>query len=405
MTLLDKSIRSGQIRENPYPVYTQLRKTEAIAWSDVWGCWVLTRYADVSAVLQDTQRFTSAGRVVNAIRREFQAESFEKVRPLVDHYSRGLINSDPPDHTRMRRLVQAGFSPRMLEPLRPRIQQIVDGLLDRIESAGQLDVIADLSYPLPITVIAELMGIPSDMRDQFKAWSIGIIEFMATPRPPLDVAMRSQKSLVELREYFKTVFAERRARPKEDLISALVQASFEGEKLTVEEMLSTCVTILIGGHETTTSLIASGVWLLLKRPDVLAKLREQPSLMPSAVEEFLRYEPPFQRIIRVATEDLEIRGQAIKNGQTVMLLIGSANRDEDIFESPEDLNIARTPNRHLSFGYGVHFCLGAGLTRIEAPIAINSLLLRMPRLRLSTEAAQWDDGMVRCLASLPVQFG
>lgn len=405
MNPIDTAIQSGQIRDDPYPLYARLRRDHPIVWSDAWRCWVLSRYDDVAAVMQDARRFTNAGRVVSAIRREFKGNDLEQVRPLVDHYSLGLINSDPPDHTRMRRLVQNGFVPRVVDALKPHIQQIVDDLLDRAQrSGGQMDVVRDLSYPLPIQVIAELMGIPLDMRDQFKAWSVQIIEFQATPRPPLEVALRSQKALLELRAFFKEIFEERRRSPRSDLISILVQASFEGEKLTLDELLNTCVTILIGGHETTTSLIASGVWLILTHPDVRRQITEEPSLASSAVEEFLRYEPPFQRIIRIATEDLALAGTSISRGQTVMLLIGSANRDQRVFESPEALNIRRSPNRHLSFGYGVHFCLGAGLARAEAPIAIGTLLRRFPNLRLDVGPPQWHDGMVRCLTRVSLAF-
>lgn len=400
----DDAVKSGQLRDNPYPVYDWLREQSPICWSQQWNSWVLSRYADVAAVTQDSARFTSVGRVVNEIRRLFSDQQLERVELLMQHYSVGLINSDPPVHTCQRKLVQSTFVPRVLERLRPFIQRIVDELLDQVQAKGRIEVIRDLSFPLPITVIAELLGIPVEMRGQFKAWSTGIIQFMATPRPSLEIAERSQSALKELREYFKNVFRDRHAHPRDDLISALVAASVEGHKLTDDELLSTCVTILIGGHETTTSLIASGLWLLASRPELQGQLIADPMLAASAVEEFLRYEPPFQRIIRVTNEDVEFYGKTILRGQTVVLLIGAANRDPRAFALPEVLDIRRAPNRHLSFGYGAHFCLGAALARLEATIAINTGLRRMPSLSLDSMAVEWHDGMVRSLKELPLRF-
>ncbi len=400
----DEAVNNGQLRDNPYPVYHWLREQSPICWSQQWNSWLLSRYADVAAVMQESARFTSAGRVVNEIRRLFSNQQLGRVELLVRHYSLGLINSDPPDHTRQRKLVQNTFVPRVLERLRPFIQRIVEELLDQVQAKGRIETIRDLSFPLPITVIAELLGIPVKMREQFKTWSNGIIQFMATPRPSLEVAEKSQNALRELREYFKDVFRDRHAHPRDDLISALVAASFEGDRLTEDELLSTCVTILIGGHETTTSLIASGLWLLVSRPKVQRQLIADSLLASSAVEEFLRYEPPFQRIIRVANEDVEFHGRKVHRGQTVVLLIGAANRDSRAFESPEILDIRRVPNRHLSFGYGAHFCLGAALARLETTIAVSTILRRMPSLCLDDMAVEWHDGMVRSLKELRLRF-
>ena len=402
---LDEAIAAGQMSRDPYPVYQKLRADHPVCRSERWDCWVLSRHADISAVLQDTKRFSNTARVVNGIRRSFPGESANQLKPIVDHYSKGLINCDPPDHTRTRKMVQATFSPRTVDRLRPHVDSIISELLDRVQSSGKMDVIRDLAYPLPVRVIAELMGIPVEMQDQFKAWSCGTIEFQATPRPTLEVALRSQSQLMELRNYFRSVFAERRKEPREDLISELVNQHLDNQKLSEEELLSACVSILIGGHETTTTLIASGMWLLLNHPQAMRELRDDPSLGLSAMDEFLRFEPPFQRIVRVAMCDMDYQGQPIRQGQTVMLLIGSANRDEAVFPNPEKFDIRRSPNKHVSFGYGVHYCLGAGLAKIEVPAAINALLKRMPNLRLDQEAElKWADGMVRTLTRLPVQF-
>lgn len=404
MNFLDDAIRSGAMRDNPYPVYARLRSEAPLFHSECWDCAVLSRYEDVTAALQNPAQFSSVGRVVNAMRRRFSPTALDDVGPLVQNYSRGLINSDPPDHARMRRLVQSAFVPRVLERLRPQVQAITDELLDRVEPKSKLDIVRDLAFPLPITVIAELLGVPPQMREQFKAWSGGIVEFMATPNPSIETAKRSQRALLELHQFLREVFTQRRREPREDLITALVQASFEGDKLSEEELLSTCTTILIGGHETTTSLLASGVWLLLHHPQALEQLRAAPEGMTVAVEEFLRFEPPFQRILRVAKGDIELHGQTIADGQSVMLLLGAANRDENIFPKAETLDIQRAPNRHIAFGYGIHFCLGAALARLEAPIALNTLLRRAPNLAMAGSNIAWHDGMVRAIPALPVRF-
>ncbi len=401
---LDAILTSPAFNNDPYPLLRRLREEAPVVWSDAWGCWLITRYDDVAAILQDHARFSSFGRVTNVIRRSLTAEELGSLQPLIGHYSRGLINVDPPDHTRIRRLVQQTFLPRTIERLRPHVQEIVDDLLDRVQPSGRMEVVGDLTYPLPVTVIAELMGIPPADRDRFKAWSGQIVAFQATPRMSADVVRRSQQALLELRSYFGDICARRRAEPRDDLITLLVQAEDAGDRLSEEELLSTCVSILIGGHETTTNLIASALWLLLTHPAQMRALRDDPALIGTAVEEFLRYESPLQRLGRVATRDVEMHGCRIASGQTVLLMIGAANRDATQFPDPDRLDLCRQPNRHVAFGYGVHFCLGAGLARLEAPIAINTVLRRMPGLAADTDALQWSPGVFRAPEALPVTF-
>ena len=401
---LDDLLQTSEFEQNPYPVYHELRERDPVYWSDLWGCWVLTRYDDVVSTMLDHKRFSSKGRFTRVIEGELPEPVLEKIAPLIRHYSTGLINVDPPDHTRMRALVHKAFSPRVLERLRSHIQEITDELLDEVQQRGEMEVIREFAYPLPVIVIAEMMGVPQEDRDRLKGWSGRIIEFMATPRPTADVMLRSQEALLELREYFRGIYAERRQTPREDLISGLVEAEEAGDKLTEEELLSTCVTILIGGHETTTNLISSGLHALLQHPDVLLKLKRDPSLIETAVEEFLRYEGPFQRNRRVVMEDVELRGRRIRKGQLVLQFVGAANRDPEEFPDPDRLDIERKPNRHVAFGYGVHFCLGAALSRIEAPIAINTILRRMPDLKLASESIVWNNAVFRGLEALPVAF-
>jgi len=404
-TEVDNLLGSREFAQNPYPLYHQLRSSAPVCWTGLWGCWLVTRYDHVTAILQDQQRFSSMGRVTNVLKRELKPPFLAQAQPLIDHYSKGLINVDPPDHTRLRRLAQKAFLPRTLERLRPRVEQVANELLDQVESSGGMDVVRDFAYPLPITVIAELLGVPAAHRENLKHWSGAILEFQAVPRAVAEVILRSQKALLELRAYFREIFAERRRDPREDLITALVQAEEQGDRLTEEELLSTCVSILIGGHETTTSLLTSATWLLLTHPESLNKLRETPSLLPGAVEEFLRYESPFQRLTRVATQDVEIEGQAIRQGQTVMCLLGAANRDPKQFPDPDCFDIQRAPNKHLAFAHGIHFCLGAALARLEAPIALGVLFRRMPGLNLTPHPPEWSMGVLRALRALPVRFG
>jgi cytochrome P450 len=401
---LDTAIADGTIRQNPYPVYSVLRRDDPLCWSEQWGCWVVSRHNDITMLFKDTQHASNAGRVVHAIKNSYSEDDRKRLQPLIDHYSQGLINVDPPDHTRLRRLVQKAFTPRTLDRLRPRIDVIVQELLDNAASKKNIELIHDFAYLLPVTIIAELLGIPSKMHAQFKAWSQGIVAFMATPRPDVDVALSSQKALLELKEYFKEVFAECRKQPREDLISDLVNVHLGNESLTEEELLSTCVTMLIGGHETTTSLLASAMHLIVTKPQLADTLRREPDLMPSAVEEFLRYEPPFQRILRIVREPLELHGKMLEPGDTLMLLLGSANRDPEVFPEPDVFDPRRSPNRHLSFGHSVHFCLGAALARLETPIALSMMMDRFPEASLAVDSVTWQDGMIRCVAALPLNL-
>jgi cytochrome P450 len=402
--LLDNAFKSGLLERDPTSVYQQIRATgERSFRSVVWGAPVLHRYSDVAGALRDPVRFSNYGRVVNHLKINFPAAAKHELRPLVDHYTNGLINSDPPEHTRLRRLIQSAFLPRTLERLRERVDAVCVELLDNAGQRGTIDWVQDFAFQLPVTMIAELLGIPQDMREQFKDWSVRTTEFMATPNPSLEVMLRSQTALLELRAYFSSVCAERLQQKGEDLISLLVHAEVDGDRLTEDEVLGTCVTLLIGGHETTTSLLTSAVWLIGENPQVRQLLKQNPDKIPSAVEEILRYSPPFHRILRVATCDMDYAGISIKAGETVVLLLGAANRDPETFADPDVLNVERSPNRHVSFGYGIHHCLGAGLARMEAPAALTHLMRRFPDFKAVTQTPDWHDGMVRSIRKWEVQ--
>ena len=398
----DGELEAGSFDDDPYPVYDMLRAAAPVYRSEAVGAWLLTRYDDVSSTLRDPARFSSSGRF-NAVLGGLDAEDRASVRPLEDHFSIGLLASDPPDHTRLRGLINRAFTPRVVEALRPRIETLVEGMIDALLANPEPDLLRDLAYPLPATVIAELLGAPAEDRDAFKVWSDGILAFQGTGRASPGLLRRSQADLLEMRAYLTRLLDERRRTPADDLLSRMVAAEAEGDKLTEGELLTTCVTLLTAGHETTTNLIANGLLTLLRHPGQLALLRGSPELMPSAVEEMLRFESPLQRNPRRMTADVELRGETLQAGDFVFQVLGAANRDPQQFPDPHRFDITRKPNRHLAFAMGIHFCLGAPLARLEASIAIGSVLRRLPALRLASDAVEWHrHGLLRSLKALPV---
>ena len=390
-----------EVRANPYPLYHQLREEEPVHWSELLEAWVLTRYDDVSALLKDS-RFSADRRKAN---NRFAQEAVKRMQeggPLADATT--MLGADPPEHTRLRGLVSKAFTPRVVEAMRPHIQEIVDSLLDDVQESGRMDIIGDLAYPLPVIVIAEMLGVPPADRDDFKRWSDDIVATLGPLVAP-EVLEQARISIQEMADYFSAVIAERRREPKEDLLSGLIAAEERGEVLSGEELLATCILLLAAGNETTTNLIGNGMLALLRHPEQLEKLRDQPSLTDSAVEEFLRYDGPVQSTARVATEQLEIRGKTIEQAQLVIALLGAANRDPEQFPNPDELDIAREPNQHIAFGQGIHFCIGAPLARMEGQIAFETLLRRMPNPRLETEEQEWGGNFIlRGLKRLPIAF-
>jgi hypothetical protein len=391
--------------DDPYPIYDALRDAAPVYYSQTWRCWVLSSFRDVSAVLLNPKVFSSRGRVTNVIRREFPEDFLAQLKPMMNHYARGIINVDPPEHTRLRKLLQKTFLPRTLERLTPQIHANVAALLDAAEARGDIDLIADLAYPLPVSVIGDLLGVPREDRDKFKRWSQIIMEFQAVPLPTPAAILRSQQGIVELRDYLRHVLERRRADPRDDLISELAHSEIEGDRLSEDELLSTALTLLVAGHETTTNLIGSSVWLLLRHPEHLAALRSDSALMPGIIEEVLRFESPLHRIGRTVLTDAEIGGTTLEQGETVFLLLAAANRDPAQFEEPNRFDPRRSPNRHIAFGHGLHFCLGAALARLEAPIALNAIFSRWPHARLGPDSLSWHSGVMRGLHRLPITTG
>ena len=385
---------------DPYPVYHQLRSADPVHWSDLIGAWILTRYDDVRAVANDP-RFSSVR--AHYFMDQLPEMAQERMRPLGDQLALWLIHLDPPDHTRVRSLVHRAFVPRVVEALRVSIHQIVNELLDGFEEAGAMDVMGDFAYPLTAAVIAELLGIPASDRTQFRKWSDSINGFVGAAHVTTRRAEMAQRSMLELMKYLHDLLEERRRTPRDDFMSRLIAVEEEGDKLNEEELLALCVLLLFAGHETTANFIGNGLLALLRNPDQLESLQRQPALITTAVEELLRYDSSVQRIGRVATEDVNTCGQRIRQGEFIAAMLGAANRDPKHCAKPDQLDIERKHNNHLSFGYGKHYCIGAPLARLESEIAINTILSRFPTLRLGTPEVEWYDNFgQRFLRSLPV---
>ncbi len=380
----------SEVIANPYPYYRRYREEEPVHFSEVLDAWVLTRYEDVDAVLVDHQRFSANRRLTrNRFSQYFMAQQ-EQIGLLARTLT--MLGADPPEHTRLRRLVSKAFTAKAIDALAPRIEELAHSLLDEAEAKarkdGAFDLVALVAYPLPVVVIAEMIGVPPEDREMFKRWSDDVALGLS---PFLTPAQREQvnSSVSEMAMYFADAIRERRLHLREDLISTLVAAREEGQALSDDEVIATLILLLVAGNETTTNFLGGAVLSLLQHPDQLDLLRQQPELMDLAVEELLRWESPAQTTARVALEDVEIGEKEIKAYQLVFAVLAAANRDPEVFPDPERLDITRSPNPHLAFGDGIHFCLGAPLARLESRIALKALLDRFPRLRLAEEKPLW----------------
>jgi cytochrome P450 len=390
---------------DPYPWLHALRARDPVCWDDILGGWVLTRYDDVRTALADPR--LSADRISPAFQRLPRHEQ-ERQAPVYRNLSRWMVFTDPPDHTRLRRLVHRAFTPRRVEALVPRIERLVTELVEAVASEGAADLVADLAYPLPAVVIAEALGVPREDRDRFKGWSDDITGLVFGALDAADRHDRARQGIAELERYLGGLVEERRRERRDDLISALVEAEEDGEALTGVEVTATCTLLLFAGHETTTNLIANGVIALLGHPGELRRLRADPSLARSAVEEVLRYEGPSRAQLRVATEPLVMRGRRIEASQRVYLMLAAANRDPARFDQPDHLRIDRAANDHLAFGYGTHYCIGAALARAEGRLALTALARRLDDLALAVPVADlpWQQTVLsRGVDALPVTFG
>jgi cytochrome P450 len=364
--------------------------------------WFVTRYDDVVALLADNERFVVDPTLVLT---PDELATLNAGGPEPDErVNENLLAKDGDDHRRLRRLVSKAFTPRMVERLRPRIQEIADGLIDRVADRGSMELVDDFAFPLPITVIAELLGIPAEDQDRFRVWSNSFVLPPMTPELQEQLALHTDEFVA----YLDALFAARRAEPTEDLVSALVRAEDEGDHLSENELYSMVVLLIVAGHETTVSLITNAVHALLTHPEQLDALRADPGLLPTAVEELLRFDSPVERTItRWATADVELGGREIARGDLVIAVVGSANRDADQFADAAKLDLGRVDNKHVGFGRGPHFCLGAPLARLETEIALEALLRRLPDLRLAIaeDDLYWRPiPIFRSLAELPIAW-
>lgn len=403
---LEARVGTHEFDVDPIDTLTELRQHDPVHWSDNIGGWLVTRFDDVITTFKKTDPFSNEGRLSKATA-YLPAETRIEFKPFEDHYnSRGLLHVDPPDHTRLRGLVVSAFNPRVVESMRPRIQAIVDELLDRVAPNGGMEVIEDLAWALPSTVLAELLGAPEEARELFKHWVDDILAFQGVNKPTIEVLRCSQDALVAARAYLKDMIEYRRQHPGTDLISHLATAEIDGEKLTEPELLNIGITLMTAGQETTTALVGNSLYLLLSRPELWAALRQDHGLVASAIEEVLRYESPIPRQPRVMKRDAELRGKQLRKGDVVFQMLNAANRDPEHFVEPDTFDIRRRPNRHLGFGLGAHFCVGAPLSRAEGQIVLDTILRRFPNIRLVDQAPDWNTKKrnSRVLKTLHVAF-
>ena len=404
-TLSDPLIKpTTEFFQDPYPILAKLRGEAPIFWSEKGEYWLVSNYADAHAILGDLhfEKGAPKWRQRNMLAKLLQGG------PMSTYGAKSMLNQNPPDHTRLRSLVNKAFTPSMINKMREHIEEITIELLDAVQSKNEMDLIDDFAYPLPAIVIAEMLGVPAADRDKFKHWSHEITAVLDPAGPSIVDLAKVMHAYQELNAYLIPLVEDRRRQRQPDLISALVDAEEEGNHLTQAELLANVVLLLIAGHETTANLIGNGSYALLRNPDQFNDLKNNLDILPTAIQEFLRYDSPVQMVRRQAAQELEIGGQKIEAEQSVVVLLGAANRDPSEFESPDQLNVRRSKNRHISFGHGIHHCLGSSLAALEGEIAIRHLLQRMPNLRLSSKVKKEPQYKhpfsLRGLKDLPVQF-
>ncbi len=391
-----------EFRVDPYSFYRRLRKEDPVHWGlpfepDFDGSWQIARYADVNAMLKDPRLGKATVIAEHMAALPFEAQEYLGLLSL------SLLRMDPPDHTRLRALVSKAFTPRMVESVRPRVEAIASALLDRTEGEPELDLIYQYAFPLTITVITEMLGLDYDDRDQLKRWAGVLVAAQECKRTPEIYGPASEAS-AEVVSFFREHIARQREHPRPGILSDLIAVrDQDGDQLSENELIVTCALLLVAGHDTTVNLIGNGMFALLRNPDQLAILRENPDLIGPAVEEFLRYDSSTQMASRIAHEDVEVGGKVIHRGEIINLLLGSANHDPEQFNDSDHLDITRKDNRHIAFGHGIHYCIGAPLARLEAQVAIPLLLRRRPKIHLTVEEPERRETIgFRGLKHLPV---
>lgn len=388
-----------EVLANPYPLYHKLRSEDPVHWDRFLHTWVVTRYPDVLNVLHSF----SADRTPTP--EELTAMGLSGLNPIAQVMVKQMLFMDAPAHTRLRGLASAAFTPRRVQVLREHIQEIADDLLDRVQTRGRMDIIADFAAPMPAIVTAEMLGVPTEDHASLKKWSADFAEMLGNFQHNPDRIPRVLESTNNLTAYFQAAICEARQHPREGLIHSFMTAEIDGDRLTEEEIVANCIVTMVGGQETTTNLIGNGLLTLMRNPKQLAQLRDDPSLIPSAVEELLRYESPSQHTGRIAREDVQIGDKQIRKGQAVMAIMAAANRDPQRFPDPDRLILDRSDNRHLAFGWSSHFCFGAPLARMEGQIAFETILRRLPHLTTAPGPLTWRaNSGLRGLMALPVTF-
>jgi len=388
-----------EILANPYPLYNKLRTEDPVHWDRFLQTWVVTRYADVVNVLHSF----SADRTPTP--EQLTAMGLSALNPIAKVMVKQMLFMDAPMHTRLRGLASAAFTPAKVEVLRGHIQEIANDLLDRVQTRGRMDVIAEFAAPLPAIVTAEMLGVPTEDHADLKKWSADFAEMLGNFQHNPDRIHRVLESTNNLTTYFQKAINRMREHPREGLIHSLMTAELNGDRLTDEEIVANCIVTMVGGQETTTNLIGNGLLTLMRNPEKLVQLRDNSRLIPSAVEELLRYESPSQHTGRIAREDVQIGDKQIRKGQAVMAVMAAANRDPERFSDPDELILDRADNKHLAFGWSSHFCFGAPLARMEGQIAFETILRRLPTLKLVPGHLTWrNNSGLRGLIGLPVTF-
>ena len=396
----DVDLKAWRNVQDPFPVFAWLRDHDPVHWSETLNSWAVTRYDDVVDVFNRPETFAS-----DRFRKidERYASQRPAVRAVAEVLGRWLVFRDPPDHDRLRGLLQSSFTPRQLESTRDRVQRTVDALLDRVVARGAMDFIRELAFPLPAMIIAGLMGAPEEDLEPIKTWSDRLASYLGGAVDERDNFEEASAGVAALVDYFHALLRERERRPRDDLMSLMLRAEHEGEHLTRDEVVANCVLLLFAGHETTTNLLGNGLYHLLRHPAQAALLRADPSLLHSAVEELLRYDGPVPATVKIATEDVPWCGRTIRRGDMVVPFIASANRDPRQFPDPDTLDVRRQPERHLAFAWGIHFCLGAWLARLEARVVLDTVFRRLPDLALAPGEPRWKPMIfLRGLESLPL---
>jgi pimeloyl-[acyl-carrier protein] synthase len=401
---MDSAISLCQLTEpdimaSPYQLYRELREADPVYWDPFLHAWVVTRHADIVTVLARL----SADRTLTP--EKLDRMGLTTLKPIIEVMSRQMLFRDPPDHTRLRNLCAAAFTPARVAVLREHIKDIADSLIDGFICKGSADIVADLASPMPAIVTAEMLGVPVSDHEKLKQWSIDFAEILGNFQHHPDRVARVAASVRDMTEYFRAAIQEQKINPHEGLVHSLVQAEVDGIRLNEEEIIANCILTMIGGQETTTNLISSGLLTLLRHPDQMRMLVDDPSLIPLAVEELLRFESPIQHTARVAQDDFLLGGKTIRRGQSVVAVLAAGNRDPERFPDPDLLDVKRGDKGHLAFGWAAHFCFGAPLARIEGQIAFTALLRRLKNLELATEDFVWRENFgLRGLSALPVRF-